>query len=662
MSKKSFVPNLFAIVDTIEKNQLHVASAWVKNSSVKAVFEERKISPAKFRDSYGVPIIGYFIGVVRVEQKLGDCPIMSKLVDYLITKGITPREVFDICIGFRRSLIAFLLTQEEVLAKPAIFMEEVATVFDANLSGVLEKFTALYAESQKKLELAKAQKNKLTQSLNIINSMDTKMAIVKDGRIIVANKPFLTMLGVSDLKVLYEKFKKGFEFLSDITLYEKEFKENLITWFEKVYKDNKPFKSSIYNENLKKKFEYSVRISKIADDSGQFIMTFTNITQYVQELEFLKDELRYDEVTGFRNSITFIKLVQDMILRAKEENFRIFLSVIEIKEYERLKTESKKGIDLILAEVAEDMRYLVDKDLYYGRLDDNRFGILMLYPSEQSSYDWSVKLYHRLNEKEEKKSVSVTEVDLSESVNQLLLRIYTLVEKKENISNSVVETDFTDIIKYSELPAQEEFLNRISRLKELKVSLFYKELQLQSDNKIVATTAESMTIVLTQKQMFAAKKDSEVYFQLPNVGYIKAQIKSVDKHKKSVVIDRFRSDKETPLARKIFRVAAGDDVKAFITNYDIDYEVKVININTEFITLVIDRKRNFEINDLISIDMTLPMDGKKHHFASDAIITKIEKILVGYEMVLVCHYSKQDEELIQSYIAKRQHGIIKEIS
>ena len=204
MAEEKFVPNLVAIIDDIEDNVPKIAANWMKNSSVKSVFEIRKISPVKFREGYGVPIIGYFIAVVRGKETLGDCPIMSKLVDYLITKGITPREVFDICIGFRRSLIAFLLRKEKVLKNPAVFMEEVATVFDANLSGVLEKFTTLYAESQKKIELAKAQKSRLSQTLNIINSMDTKIIIIKQGRIIVANKPFLAMVGVVNLKELYE--------------------------------------------------------------------------------------------------------------------------------------------------------------------------------------------------------------------------------------------------------------------------------------------------------------------------------------------------------------------------------------------------------------------------------------------------------------------------
>ena len=41
---------------------------------------------------------------------------------------------------------------------------------------------------------------------------------------------------------------------------------------------------------------------------------------------------------------------------------------------------------------------------------------------------------------------------------------------------------------------------------------------------------------------------------------------------------------------------------------------------------------------------------------------KIEKILDGYKMVLVCNYVTKDQVIIEKYMARRQHEIIKEIS
>ena len=106
-------PNLLITIDKLEINRKEIASLWVEIPIVKSVFKARKISAIKFRDGYGIPIIEYFIVVIRGEKEIGNCPIMSKLVNYLLTKKITPREVFDICIGFRRALMSFLLKQEK---------------------------------------------------------------------------------------------------------------------------------------------------------------------------------------------------------------------------------------------------------------------------------------------------------------------------------------------------------------------------------------------------------------------------------------------------------------------------------------------------------------------------------------------------------------------
>jgi len=573
MAEEKFVPNLVAIIDDIEDNVPKIAANWMKNSSVKSVFEIRKISPVKFREGYGVPIIGYFIAVVRGKETLGDCPIMSKLVDYLITKGITPREVFDICIGFRRSLIAFLLRKEKVLKNPAVFMEEVATVFDANLSGVLEKFTTLYAESQKKIELAKAQKSRLSQTLNIINSMDTKIIIIKQGRIIVANKPFLAMVGVVNLKELYERYERGFEFLSDVSLYEKEFKEDITLWLEKIFEHNRPFKSTIHNYHKDRTFEYSLRVSKITDESNQFVITFTNITEYIKDRELLEDELKYDEITGFRNFITFEQYVSEAIQKAKNEKTRLFLALIDIVDFEKVKEE--KDADMVVSEVAEDLRYLVDSSVHFGKLDEDRFAVLMEYPNEQSSYDWCVNLLQKLNERESRKTVAVTEVDMAESINRLFLRVYDLIERANHSEEKFIVTDFKDVIEYIELPEQKAFTDRLDRMKSLKMTLFYKELPLQSDIKIVGLGQESVNVILSQKQSRVVYEDMEVYFKLQQIGNIKARIKSVDLKTNIATIYRFRLDKDTPLNRKMFRVAVDQQIKAFVTSHNIDYDVEI---------------------------------------------------------------------------------------
>lgn len=158
---KKLYPVLSLLLQDIKKYKVAIATSWVKKDTVKVVFEQRKISLKQFRDSYGVPIIEYFISVIDETKPLGDCPVMSKLVKYLLAKNISPKEVFDICMGFRFVLVGFLLQKKSVVNNATFFMNEIATIMDANLSGVLEIFTTANKKSQEKLQSLETEKERL---------------------------------------------------------------------------------------------------------------------------------------------------------------------------------------------------------------------------------------------------------------------------------------------------------------------------------------------------------------------------------------------------------------------------------------------------------------------------------------------------------------------
>ena len=216
------VSNLYLISTIIEDNHMAISNSWMKVSSVKAVFETRKISAKKFQIGYAVPIIKYFVAVIRGEKASGDCPVMNKLVNYLLTKAITPREIFDICMGFRMVLIDFLLKEEFILKHPSVYIHRISSLFDSNLSGVLDIFTNIYTSSQQKIQNAKEQKDKLKQAVKIMNLIQMKLMVFQNNHIVLANKPFLDMLGVKDLKELYKKYGNSLNFFSDIDLYEND--------------------------------------------------------------------------------------------------------------------------------------------------------------------------------------------------------------------------------------------------------------------------------------------------------------------------------------------------------------------------------------------------------------------------------------------------------
>lgn len=658
--KQKIAPNLFSVVEHLEKHSILLATNWIKEETVKLIFFNRKISAKKFRDIYGIPIIEYFIFVVREGKDADDCPVMSKFVNYMVAKGITPREVYVICMGFRKTMISFLLKDEYVLKKPALFMDEIALLFDANLAGVLEIFTNLYAMAQKKIEIAKSQKEKLQQTLKIINSINTKIIIVQNGRIILANKPFLEMIGAEDLKALYLKYKTGFEFLGEVNLFENEYKNDIVSWIEKVCASDKPFKTEIHNEKANKRFNYSGRITSIpVDEYKQYIITFSNISELVKDEKAIKDALIHDTLTGFKNYPSFEHLILKMIEKAKNEKLKLFLAIVDIPDLREInEAKGRSAGDKVLTDVAEDLRILVNKSICYGRLEGSRFGALLEYSTEQISYDWCVELLHKMNERSLRKTVAITEVDLAQSVNKLFLRAYSLMEAANNSDKNIVFNDFKNIIEYEELDDQKEFTSRLAKIKEFNLALFYMELPIISKVKILSLTTKDATIVLSYKQIRIAKVDMLVYFKLEHIGGIKAYISDLDKESRIITIDRFRKEKNTILDRKIYRVEADKNIKAYISDNDVDYDVKLIDINNRYVAIEIGRKRNLDINSFIFLDMLLPLGDDIVSCKTNATITKISSTPNGYKMVLLCHLDDATEKVLTKYILKKQMDII----
>lgn len=115
VDKEIIAPNLSHIINSIEDGKFEIASRWIEVPTVVSVLKNRKISKNKFKDNFGVQIIEYFISVVREEKMAGDCPIMSKLVNYLLDKAINPKEVFSICMGFRKMLISYILEKNSMM-------------------------------------------------------------------------------------------------------------------------------------------------------------------------------------------------------------------------------------------------------------------------------------------------------------------------------------------------------------------------------------------------------------------------------------------------------------------------------------------------------------------------------------------------------------------
>ena len=535
-------PLLFSVVDDIEKHKVYIATSWVKRTNSSEIFEKRKISLKKFRDGYGVPILEYFISVINETKPLGDCPIMSKLVHYLLKKDITPQEVFNICMDFRSSLREYLFVKDEVLQNSLAFANEIAVIMDANLSGVLGIFTDVYKESRVKFQELESQKDKL-----------------------------------------------------------------------------------------------------------------------LEEKEQIQEDTSIDKLTGLINYITFEKLVQNQIQESLKNNQRKFLVLLDIPNLREINlSQGNQAGDSIVNTVANELKEFSEEYIELGRLAGGRFGILVDYSKEQEAYDWCVSLYKNIPDKDEKIIFCVTEIDATEAVSKLFLRAYDLIDEANSHEGIIINTDFTKVIPFKELSDQGEFTNELKNINSLESVVYYKELPINNASKIKDVSAQGMEITASQKQITISETGKYIYFNTEKLGNVKANIKSIDEDRHRFSVHSFRFDIHSPLDRKLYRVKASEDFRAYIKDNNRDYDVKGLDMNNKNIAVTIDRKRNFDYGASFDLHVRMIIDGVAHNFETHTTIERMEKVLGGYKFVLLCNLDPKNEEILQEYLASFQRNIIKD--
>ena len=184
------------------------------------------------------------------------------------------------------------------------------------------------------------------------------------------------------------------------------------------------------------------------------------------------------------------------------------------------------------------------------------------------------------------------------------------------------------------------------------------ELPIAAEVKVLSTSLDSIKITLSNKQLKVAQVNMPIYFKLEYVGNVKAILEDIDIDKKIVTINMFRVNKHTPLNRELYRVQAQEGIKAYISDNNREYDVKIVDMSIDYVAIEIDRKRNFDINSLVYLDMLLPISDTLYPCVINATITRIDKVYGAYKMILLCHADTDSKEGLGKYIANRQMEII----
>jgi diguanylate cyclase (GGDEF)-like protein len=663
--KDMFFPELFSIVSTLEVKRFTICSAWVKLDSVNAVFKSHKISPIKFRDNYAIPIFEFFLAVVKEEKNVGNCPVMSKLVNYLLEKNITPKDVFDICMGIRRILINYIFSKNLIPVNHTQVLEEIAKIFDLNLSGVLEIFTRFYSAKQESLQKSFSQQKKFNQLLKIINFVSTKIIVVQSGRVIMCNKSLYETLGVSSLKGLHEKFENNFSFLKDVEVFSANSSTQIENWIREQTDSKKMFNTTVYSYQEKKNVHFSGRVGAISEDgeSPKYIITLDSLEQkHFEDNKQVKNRLEHDEFTGLLNYAKFSSLAKKLKENTLEKSKKLALIVIDIPYLKEINLTkgSDYGDDLIM-QSANTLKETLKNYLALARLEGSRFGVAMHYESEQEVYNLCASLQIELDKHPEKKLISLTSFEKSESVNKTIMRSYHLVEMIASLDDKIISTDFQDVRTYEPLTNQNKFTKALIEMNKIAGVMYYKGLLVPFENKILRVDEKSILLQVTSKEIRMAKLQKGIYLEFPHYGVVKAEISNANAYDYTFEIHKFKFTYHNPLNREKFRVEAAINTKVAIMAQNVSIEATLFDLNDEYISVKVKKKRYLDEGVSITLETYLELENFSRRFIGAGTVYKVIELEKYYQIVILCDMDSENSTILKSYLSARQLDIIQEL-
>ncbi|MCW8837462.1 MAG: diguanylate cyclase, partial [Thiovulaceae bacterium] len=538
---------------------------------------------------------------------------------------------------------------------------ETADLFDANLAGVLEIFTSLYEKQQQLMVESRERENKFQEFSKIINFIHTKIIIVKDGKIITANKSFFEFTGTSNLDEFYEALK--FEQVE----YEKESKEkytlsNIDDWLEEACKKDNSFNVDIFHQKYQRLFTYNARVTELPGKNIKYIISFNNISNFMEENAQLKSSLEYDQLTGLYNYVKFESLLSSRRIEAQNTKEKAALMVIDIPDLKMLNTKgTTKQCSDVIVDTASKIKNFISKDFYASRVNDCRFAIYIPMQNKQSCYNWCYTLFSELNQGQHRVTCALSWFDISEDENVSLLNVFSLIEKANKSIEKKIVTDFEDIKEYELLEKQDKFISILEDVKSLDMTIYYKELPIISKNSILGVHGDDVVFQISKKQCVTIKKDSKIYFKLNKIGDVEAEVKDFNISKNQFVLHNFRVVKSSPMHRTMFRIKVEENINVEIIFGDDEYKSKLIDLNMDTMAVLMNKKDPISVGDEVNMKTTLTIQDKEKHLMSPSQVIKIDKDKKYKKVVIKCNYNTDDKHFIHDYISARQMEIVKEI-
>jgi len=185
------IPNLSKALPVLVDAKTSILQGWLAFEDPRKILEGHDIKVEFFQSHYANGVFDYFMEVIRGEKKIGDCPVIADLLEYLKDRDVSADELFILCSHFRKAMLDF--SYDSALNSKEIF-DEISYVFDLNFSGVLKRYTGTIYQKELEIERNVKLLNEYKKAIDasaIVSKMDPA------GKITFVNDNFCEVSGYS---------------------------------------------------------------------------------------------------------------------------------------------------------------------------------------------------------------------------------------------------------------------------------------------------------------------------------------------------------------------------------------------------------------------------------------------------------------------------------
>ena len=177
--------------ELFENNKETIIENWVSDEDLISVLNRHDIEVPYFADNFAIEVLNYFLNVAKGDSAIGDCPVMSRFLQFLRNRDINSSELFTICTKFRKSMVAF--TFKESIHSEELY-NDIAYIFDKNFAGVLQLFSQTIKQAEfdfKQADRLLTQYKKAVDYASLVSTTDV------NGIITYVNDAFCRVSGYS---------------------------------------------------------------------------------------------------------------------------------------------------------------------------------------------------------------------------------------------------------------------------------------------------------------------------------------------------------------------------------------------------------------------------------------------------------------------------------